>query len=184
MGKVMEEISDELAEFIRAQPLFFVATAPLSAQAHVNLSPKGLDTIRILSSKRVAYADMTGSGNETSAHLADNGRITLMFCSFDEHPGILRIYGKGQTILKTDSRWSQLASDFTDHLGLRQIILIDISRVATSCGFGVPQMQFLQERPTLEAWANKKGPDGLAAYHQEKNTRSIDGLITPLGQET
>jgi len=184
MGTVLEEISDELAKFIRAQPLFFVATAPLSINGHMNLSPKGLDTFRILSSKRVAYVDMTGSGNETSAHLAENGRITLMFCSFDEHPKILRIYGKGQTILKTDSRWPELASGFTDRVGLRQIIFIDITRVATSCGFGVPQMQFLQERPTLKAWADKKGPDGLAAYHQEKNSRSIDGLITPLGEES
>src|SRR5206468_4222687 len=112
MGKVMDEISGELAEFIRGQRMFFVATAPLSANGHVNLSPKGLDTFRILSPTRVAYADMTGSGNETSAHLAENRRITLMFCSFNERPRILRIYGTGRTILRGDASWMELAEEF------------------------------------------------------------------------
>src|SRR5437762_4534746 len=132
MGKVMDEISAELAEFIRAQRMFFVATAPLSRDGHVNLSPKGLDTFRILSCKRVAYADMTGSGNETSAHLAENARITLMFCAFDDKPTILRIYGHGRTILRRDAEWKDLAASFEEHISLRQMILIDITRVATS----------------------------------------------------
>src|SRR5881392_3859738 len=123
MGKVMEEISAELVEFIRAQRMFFVATAPLSRDGHVNLSPKGLDTFRILSPKRVLYADMTGSGNETSAHLAENARITLMFCSFDQSPKILRLYGRGRTILRSDPQWKDLAGAFEDHIGLRQLIL-------------------------------------------------------------
>src|SRR5256885_1548491 len=182
MGKVMEEISGELAEFIRAQRVFFVATAPLSQNGHVNLSPKGLDTFRILSPKRVAYADMTGSGNETSAHLAENARITLMFCGFEERPKILRIYGRGRTVLKADAEWADLGGEFEDRIGLRQIIVVDVTRVMTSCGFGVPMMKFLDERGMLEEWAQKKGEDGLEAYRREKNTRSIDGLIAPLGR--
>lgn len=180
MGKVMDEISQELAEFIRAQRVFFVATAPMMRDGHVNLSPKGLDTFRILSPKRVAYADMTGSGNETSAHLSENGRITLMFCGFDERPKILRLYGHGRTVLRTDRDWQDLAAPFEDHIGLRQIIVVDVTRVATSCGFGVPIMNFVDERGLLQEWATKKGKDGLTAYHREKNFRSIDGLIAPL----
>jgi len=181
MGKVLDEIPDDLAAFIRAQHVFFVATAPLARNGHVNLSPKGLDTFRILDPKRVAYADMTGSGNETSAHLAENSRTTLMFCSFDEHPKILRLYGRGCTVLPADPDWKDIAGPFHDRLGLRQTILIDITRVMTSCGFGVPRMQFTEERDLLDEWATKKGKAGLEAYRREKNIRSIDGLITPLG---
>jgi hypothetical protein len=180
MGKVIDEISQELADFIRAQRVFFVATAPLGREGHVNLSPKGLDTFRILSPRRVAYADMTGSGNETSAHLAENSRITLMFCGFDERPKILRLYGRGRTILRSDREWKDLASPFEDHIGLRQIIVVDVTRVATSCGFGVPIMNFVDERGLLQEWATKKGKDALSAYHREKNIRSIDGLTAPL----
>ena len=182
MGKVMDEISEELAEFIRGQRVFFVATAPLSAEGHVNLSPKGLDTFRILSPKRVAYADMTGSGNETSAHLAENGRITLMFCGFEERPKIVRIYGRGRTVLRGEAEWAELAAMFGEQIGLRQMIVIDVSRVMTSCGFGVPMMKFVDEREMLEEWAQKKGTERLEAYRWEKNVRSIDGLVTPLGK--
>ena len=182
MGKVLAEISTELADFIRAQHIFFVATAPLSQDGHINLSPKGLDTLRILSPKRVAYADMTGSGNETSAHLAENSRITLMFCSFDDPPKILRIYGRGRTILRDDADWAALAAGFEDRIGLRQMILIDVKRVMTSCGFGVPLLQFLQDRPLLDQWADKKGKQGLETYRREKNVRSIDGLPAPLAE--
>ena len=167
MGKVMDEISGELAEFIRGQRVFFVATAPLSADGHVNLSPKGLDTFRILSPKRVAYADMTGSGNETSAHVAENGRITLMFCGFDERPKILRIYGRGRTVLRDNREWEQLAGPFKNHISLRQMIVVDVTRVASSCGFGVPQMTFVDERGLLQEWAKKKGKEGLEAYRRE-----------------
>ena len=180
MGKVSNEISDDLAGFIRAQHLFFVATAPLSRDGHINLSPKGLDTFRILSPTRVAYADMTGSGNETSAHLAENGRITLMFCAFDDKPKILRLHGRGRTVLRDDPQWPTLAADFDNHIGLRQMILIDITRVMTSCGFGVPLMKFIDERGMLEEWARKKGPQGLETYRREKNLRSIDGLQAPI----
>jgi hypothetical protein len=180
MGKVMDEISGKLAEFIRAQRVFFVATAPVSDTGHVNLSPKGLDTFRILSPKRVAYADMTGSGNETSAHLAENGRITLMFCGFEERPRIVRIYGRGRTVLRGDGEWKELAAAFEDHVGLRQLIVVEVRRVGTSCGFGVPMMRFVDERGLLQEWAMKKGQEGLDAYRREKNVRSIDGLSTPL----
>jgi hypothetical protein len=123
---------------------------------------------------------MTGSGNETSAHLAENARITLMFCGFDEKPKILRLYGRGRTVLPSDPHWPTLAADFRDHVGLRQMIVIDITRVMTSCGFGVPVMNFVDQRDLLEEWASKKGKEGLAAYRREKNLRSIDGLPTPL----
>jgi hypothetical protein len=128
----------------------------------------------------VAYADMTGSGNETSAHLAENGRITLMFCGFEEKPKILRIYGLGRTVLKDDPDCANLAADFKDRIGFRQMIVVDVTRVMTSCGFGVPLMKFIDERGMLQEWARKKGKEGLAAYRREKNVRSIDGLITPL----
>jgi hypothetical protein len=184
MGKVMDEISQELAEFIRAQPVFFVATAPLSHRGHINLSPKGLDTFRILSPRRVAYADMTGSGNETSAHLAENGRITMIFCGFDDRPKILRIYGRGRTVLRGDAQWRELAAPFEQHVSLRQMIVVDVSRVATSCGFGVPLMTFIDERGMLREWAMKKGKDGLKSYRREKNLHSIDGLIAPIAAES
>ncbi len=183
MGNVMDEISQELADFIGAQRVFFVATAPLGREGHVNLSPKGLDTFRVLSPRQVAYADMTGSGNETSAHLAENGRITLMFCGFEERPKIVRIYGRGRTVLRGDADWTNLAAPFEESVGLRQIILVDVNRVASSCGFGVPMMKFVDERGLLQEWAMKKGKEGLEAYRREKNVRSIDGLSAPISRE-
>ena len=140
MAKVYTHISDELAAFIVAQPLFFVASAPLAAEGHVNLSPKGLDCLRILGSNRVAYLDLTGSGNETSAHLAENGRITLMFCAFSGAPSILRLYGRGTVALPDTSAWNDLRGLFPNHAGARQIIAVDVERVQTSCGFAVPLM--------------------------------------------
>src|SRR5258706_111461 len=133
--------------------------------------------------RQVAYADMTGSGNETYAHLAENGRITLMFCGFEERPKIVRIYGRGRTVLRGDADWTNLAAPFEESVGLRQIILVDVNRVASSCGFGVPMMKFVDERGLLQEWAAKKGKDGLEAYRREKNVRSIDGLILPLAPD-
>ncbi len=176
MGKVMEEISGEIVEFIRGQRVFFVATAPLGGGGHVNVSPKGLDCLRILGGKRVAYADLTGSGNETSAHVSENGRITLMFCGFEERPMIVRIYGRGRVVLRGEGEWGELAGLFPEHVGLRQIIVVEVSRVGTSCGFGVPVMKFVGERGLMEEWARKKGEEGLEEYRREKNGRSIDGL--------
>ena len=183
MGKVLERITEELRAFIEAQPLFFVGTAPLADDGHVNLSPKGLDCLRVLGNHRVAYLDLTGSGNETSAHLAQNGRITLMFCAFQGPPTILRLYGRGTTVLPGDAAWSELLPLFPDYPGVRQIITIDVHRVQTSCGFAVPRMEPVGDRDTLERWALNKGEARLAEYRQEKNARSIDGLPAPLAAQ-
>jgi hypothetical protein len=180
MAKVFDAITDELRAFICAQPLFFVATAPLTAAGHVNLSPKGLDCLRILSPHRAAYLDLTGSGNETSAHLHENGRITFMFCAFSGQPRILRLYGRGWTILPATAEWAQLRPLFPDHPGARQIIAAEITRVQTSCGFAVPLMEYTAQRDTLIRWAEVRDDSALDAYRQEKNRHSIDGLPTPL----
>ncbi len=182
MAKVFDHITEELQRFIAAQPLFFVATAPLSATGHVNLSPKGLDSFRVLSSKQVAYLDLTGSGNETSAHLLENGRITFMFCAFQGAPMILRLYGQGRVVLPTSDDWQGLFSQFLPIPGTRQIIVAEINRVQTSCGNGVPLMEFAEQRQIMVDWAIKKGEDGLRAYHREKNCVSVDGLPTPLAK--
>lgn len=181
MAKVFDCITDELQRFIAKQHMFFVATAPLSATGHVNLSPKGLDSFRILSPNRVAYLDFTGSGNETSAHLHENGRITLMFCAFQGAPLILRLYGQGQTILPHSTEWNSLIERFSVMPGARQLVVADIDRVQTSCGSGVPLYDYQAQRQVMLQWAEKKGPDGLQKYHQQKNQVSIDGLPTPLG---
>lgn len=180
MGKVYSKLNDELTTFIYQQPLFFVATAPLSETNHVNLSPKGMDSFRVLSPTQVAYLDLNGSGNETSAHLYENGRVTFMFCSFGDRPLILRLYGRGYTVLPTDPAWPTLIGQFSLASPARQIICADLSRVSTSCGFGVPRMELVSERDTLVRWAEQKGPVKLQAYQQEYNTHSIDGLPTPL----
>ena len=180
MAKVFDSITEELQKFIEKQQMFFVGTAPLSPQGHVNISPKGLESFCILSPNRVAYLDLTGSGNETSAHLLENSRITFMFCAFQEPPCILRLYGQGRTILPNDPEWNNLSYLFDDFPGTRQIIIADIDRVQTSCGFSVPLYEFQGQRETLIKWANKKGEQGIREYHQRKNLTSIDGLSTPL----
>jgi hypothetical protein len=182
MAKIYDEITPELQTFIRAQPMFFVATAPLAHEGHVNLSPKGYDSLRVLSSQQVAYLDLTGSGNETSAHLAENGRITFMFCAFSGAPQILRLYGRGKTILPGMSRWDELVGLFPTYPGTRQIIVATIHLVQTSCGFAVPRMEFQQERDTLIRWAEAQGEDGLMTYRSGKNVESLDGMPTPLAQ--
>ena len=176
MGKSFSEISDDLRAFIEAQPMFFVATAPLTRSGHVNVSPKGLDTFRVLAPRRVAYLDLTGSGNETAAHLVENGRITFMFCAFHGPPRIVRLYGTGSLVRPEDARWPELRAGFPEYPGVRQIIVADLTRVQTSCGFGVPLVAEGQQRPTLIRWAEAKGADGLERYRREKNARSIDGL--------
>ena len=181
MARVYDMIDATHREFIERQPLFFVATAPLDSSGHVNLSPKGYDTLRVLSSHRIAYLDLTGSGNETSAHLAENGRITFMFCAFSGPPQILRLYGRGRTILPGTDEWNELASLFPDRPGARQIIAADIDRVQTSCGYAVPLMTFGSERETFRKWAEGIGEERLAEARREKNAESIDGLPTPLG---
>lgn len=182
MAKVFESITDELQKFMAAQHLFFVATAPLSAEGHVNLSPKGLDSLRLLSPHQVAYVDLTGSGNETSAHLLENGRITLMFCAFAGKPLILRLYGQGRVVLPTDQEWRDLAALFPAIPGTRQMIVVDVDRVQTSCGSGVPLYEHVAQRQVIIDWAEKKGESGLQEYLRQKNRVSVDGLPTPLGE--
>ncbi|AHJ30010.1 pyridoxamine 5'-phosphate oxidase family protein [Nodularia spumigena CS-584] len=180
MAKVFDCITEELQNFIASQHIFFVGSAPLSATGHVNLSPKGLESFRILSAHQVAYLDFTGSGNETSAHLQENGRITFMFCAFEEPPRILRLYGQGYTILPSSPDWNNLYSLFPQIPGTRQIIVADIERVQSSCGFAVPLYEYQSQRQTLINWASKKGEPGIQEYQQQKNIISIDGLPTPL----
>ncbi|MDH3206065.1 MAG: pyridoxamine 5'-phosphate oxidase family protein [Gemmatimonadota bacterium] len=176
MGDVLPELTDRLRDFIGSQSVFFVASAPLAADGHVNLSPKGLDTFRILDDKRVAYLDLTGSGNETSAHMSDNGRITLMFCAFDGPPTILRLFGRGRVVLPDTPEWEELIPSFEEMLGARQLIVAEIHRIQKSCGYAVPRLGGAEERDQLTRWAEAKGEDGLHAYRLEKNTRSIDGI--------
>ena len=184
MAKIHDSITPAIAEFIGRQHLFFVGSAPLSAEGHVNLSPKGMDCLRILSPTRVAYMDVIGSGNETSAHLLENGRITLMFCAFDGAPNILRLYGTGHTVLRDHSEWAELSPHFSVYASTRHFIVADISRVQTSCGFGVPLYEYQGERDQHFRWAASKDTDGLAAYQAEKNMVSIDGLPTALCAQT
>ena len=181
MGKTHDSITDELSDFIRRQHVFFVASAPLGADGHVNVSPKGLDCLRVLGPMTVAYADLTGSGNETSAHVRENGRITLMFCAFDGKPMILRLYGTGRVILPEAGEWSDLAPHFPSFPGMRQIVVIDVNRVQTSCGFAVPLMEFAGDRDVLLNWAATQGEEKLVEYRAQKNILSIDGIETPLG---
>lgn len=180
MAKVLPEIDSELACWITAQPLFFVASAPLSGEGHVNLSPRGLDSLRVLGPHEVAFYDLTGSGNETAAHLAENGRITLMFCAFAGAPRILRLFGKGEVVRPADPGWEALSCHFTGGLPpARQIIHIAVSRVQSSCGYGVPLMTLQKQRDDLITWCDKKGAEGLSDYQRRNNARSIDGLAAP-----
>lgn len=184
MAKVLDHITDELQKFIAAQQIFFVATAPLSATGHINLSPKGLDSFRILSPHQVAYLDLTGSGNETSAHLQENGRITFMFCALQGKPLILRLFGQGRTILPNSPDWNTVSPLFSSLPGTRQIFVAEIDRVQTSCGTGVPLFEYQQQREELVQWAAQKGEAGIQTYQQQKNRVSIDGLATPLASES
>jgi pyridoxamine 5'-phosphate oxidase-like protein len=180
MAKFFDSILDHHREFIEKQKMFFVASAPLSASGHVNVSPKGIDSFKVFSPNKVAYMDIVGSGNETSAHVRENGRITIMFCAFDGPPNIMRLYGEGYTVLPGDAEWDELAGHFTLQLATRQIIVADINKVQTSCGFSVPLYEYTGERDHAEKWASNKGAEGLELYKREKNLFSIDGLPTAL----
>ena len=176
MGKLYEEISQELAEWIQAQHLFFITTAPNDPDGHINCSPKGLDTFRILGPHRVAYLDLTGSGAETIAHVRENGRITVMFCAMNGPPKIVRLYGKAEIILPSSDAWNETSKLFPTLISIRSIIQIDLTRIYDSCGYGVPKYEYTGERPTLEKSAEKKGVAGMVQYRQTKNRRSIDDL--------
>ncbi|KIU14193.1 pyridoxamine 5'-phosphate oxidase family protein [Mycolicibacterium llatzerense] len=178
MAKQFPEITDRFSTFIAAQSMYFVATA--ASDGRVNLSPKGLDSLRVLGPNRVAWLNLTGSGNETSAHLLDNPRMTLMFCSFDREPLILRLYGTAREVQPEDPDWDELYREFPPHISARQIYDMTVDLVQTSCGFGVPLMSVESERVLLDTWAEKKGPEGVAEYWQQKNLSSIDGMPTKL----
>lgn len=181
MGKFYDSIKSSHQEFIRKQHIFFVATAPLSSDGRINLSPKGLDCFRVLGDNKVAYMDLISSGNETSAHTLENGRITFMFCSFDETPTILRLYGRGFTVLRNSPDWKFYAPHFTIYPSTRQIIVADIYLVQTSCGFGVPTFEYTGERSIHFEWAERKGAEGLEEYVQQNNLKSLDDLPTDIG---
>ncbi|MGA8621213.1 MAG: pyridoxamine 5'-phosphate oxidase family protein [Candidatus Sulfotelmatobacter sp.] len=176
MGKVRTEIDEAARKFIEAQHVFFVASAPLDASRHVNVSPKGLDTFRILGPTAVAYLDFNGSGVETIAHLKENGRIVLMFCAFQGPPDIFRVYGHGRVVEAHEAEFASLADHFRACENARSIIVVEVTRVVDSCGYGVPLFKYEGERTQLQAWARKRGAEGLKEYRAEKNRKSIDGL--------
>jgi Pyridoxamine 5'-phosphate oxidase len=175
MAEFTETLTDKHVEMIGKQPVFFTATA--AAEGRINLSPKGYDAFRVLSSRRVAYLDLGGSGNETHAHLSVDGRITIMFCNFDRPALILRIYGSGRAVLPQDDEWEGLAAHFALLPGTRQIFVIDVDSVQTSCGWGVPYMAFERERDTLQKAHAQIEPDAWVVRAKGR-TKSIDGIET------
>ncbi|MDR1999002.1 MAG: pyridoxamine 5'-phosphate oxidase family protein [Frankiaceae bacterium] len=176
---VLDAIDAELAAWLEDQPVFFVATAPSGASGHVNVSPKGQrGTFAVLGPLRVGYLDFTGSGTETIAHLRDNGRITLMFVAFDGRPNIVRLYGCGRHVRPGEAEFDGLRARFPrrESLGQRAVIVAELDRVQTSCGYGGPLMSYLGDRDVMDAWSRRKGEEGLIAYRAEANAASIDGL--------
>lgn len=176
MGRSYDSIPDHLAEWMSAQPIWFVATAPLDGDGHVNVSPKGCDGFCVLDTTTVAYLDLTGSGAETIAHVRENQRLTIMFCSFGDKANIVRLYGSGEAVLPGHADFDALMARFSHHPGTRAVIRLAVDRVTTSCGYNVPVMELVGARRVLDQWSERKGPDGLAAYRVEHNATSIDGL--------
>ncbi|KQM82670.1 pyridoxamine 5'-phosphate oxidase family protein [Agromyces sp. Leaf222] len=176
MGKRFDSIDEKLRSWIEAQPMWFVATAPLSAEGHVNLSPRGHDTFSVLDEHRVAWVDYTGSGVETISHIRENGRVCLMFNSFDSRPRIVRLHGTGSVALLGDPAFDEVVALHPEHQSTRAVIIVDVTRISDSCGWGVPVMEMTGERDLLRLQAEKKGVDGMAEYRVEKNSMSIDGL--------
>ncbi len=176
MGKLWDRLDESLIEFIGRQHMFFVGTAPTLTEGHLNLSPKGLDTFRVLGPDSVAYLDLTGSGIETVAHLRENGRITIMFCAFEGRPNILRLYGRGRVVEPGDADWTELVGLFPEMPGIRSVIVVRLERVADSCGYAVPLYEYKGERSQLISYAQNKGPEGMAQYRSQKNLASMDGL--------
>jgi len=173
---IYEQIDARLAKTIQEQHVFFVATAPLDSRGNLNLSPKGLDSFRILGPRVVAYLDVIGSGVETIAHLKENGRIVIMFCKFQGSPNIFRLHGVGRVVEPNAPEFPELVGKFPPYETRRAIIVVNVTRISHSCGYGVPLMQYEGERTQHFAWAAKKGAKGLKLYKQEKNRSSIDGL--------
>jgi len=179
MGKRFPEIEDKQIQFIKAQHMFFVGSA--TADSRINVSPKGMDSLRVLDKNRVVWLNVTGSGNETAAHMQNDSRMTIMFCAFEGNPKILRLYGSAKTIQVGDAGWDDLYGLFEPLPGARQIFDMHVDLVQTSCGFGVPFFDFVADRDTLNDWANKKGNAGIQTYWQERNSTSLDGapIIIP-----
>lgn len=174
MAAFYDTIEPKLVQFIERQQMFFVASA--AAGGRVNVSPKGLDTFRVLGPNRVAWLNGTGSGNETAAHTALENRITVMFCAFEGKPWILRLYGQARTVQPGDADWDELSGLFPPLLGARQVFDVAVHECQTSCGFGVPLYDYVGQRDLMHSWADRRGTDGLARYQREKNARSIDGF--------
>lgn len=169
-------LDQKLTEWIGEQHVYFVATAPIGPGGHVNVSPKGYDSFRVLGPTTVAYLDLTGSGVETIAHIRQNGRVTIMFCAFEGPPRVLRLYGSGEVIRPDDPGSDELLRLFPGHGGVRAVIRVNLERISTTCGYGVPFMEFDEERKTLRQWSDRKGPEGIRKYHLEENSYSVDGL--------
>jgi predicted pyridoxine 5'-phosphate oxidase superfamily flavin-nucleotide-binding protein len=176
VGRELDEITPELQAFLEAQPMFFVATAPASTDEHVNVSPKGYDSFRVLGPHEVAYLDLTGSGIETISHLRENARITLMFCAFQGKPDIVRLQGRGRFVKDGEPGSEELFARFPDLPGSRAVIVVDVARIATSCGYGVPLMEHQGPRTRLLEWADARGEEGLEEYRANRNATSISGL--------
>src|SRR5665213_4302928 len=179
MGKTFELVDDQLASWLVDQPVFFVATAPLSADGFLNCSPKGnRNEFAVVGPRRVAYLDQTGSGVETIAHLKDNGRIVVMFCAFEGPPRIVRLHGTGMALSKDSPGFDTLAAAFPGAMsvGVRSVIVVEVERISDSCGYGVPLMSFDEHRPTMDQWCSRKGEVGIRDYWSEKNRESIDHL--------
>lgn len=178
MAKLYDHLPEKLAAFIKAQKIFFTGTA--ATQGRVNVSPKGTDSLRVLNDKQILWLNLTGSGNETAAHLKEINRITLMFCAFDGDPLILRVYGKAKTVHRQDAEWDEYYGHFPSNNGARNIFLVEVESVQTSCGFAVPLMDYQEDRTILTDWSAKKTDDQMKYYWEEKNVTSIDGLPTGL----
>ena|ERR671917_275389 len=178
MGKVLDALDAPLTRFVTRQPMFFVATAPAGGDGHVNVSPKGgQGSFAVIDPTTVAYLDITGSGVETIAHLRDDGRITVLFCAFEGKPLLVRLYGRGEPVLPDHEDFAELRALFpADVPAVRSVIRVRLDRIATSCGYGVPLMTYEDDRTMLREWAERRGPDGVAAYRAARNGHSIDGL--------
>lgn len=176
MGKEYDEIDDHLAAWIGRQHMFFVATAPLDAGGHVNCSPKGLDTLRVLGPRQLAYADLGGSGIETVAHIRENERITIMLCAFEGPPKIFRFYGRGRAVEPGDRAFDGLVARFPEQPTVRNVVLVEVERIMDSCGYGVPEYEFRRHRDSLINWVNSKSEEDIVRYRRDNNAESLDGL--------
>jgi hypothetical protein len=182
MAERFEQLDDKHIQFIQDQHLYFVGTA--GVEGFVNVSPKGMDSFRVVNHSRVAWLNLTGSGNETAAHVLENGRMTVMFCSFDKQPLIMRLYGKATVVHPREDGWGELAQLFPEYVGARQIFDLELELVQTSCGYAVPYYELKGERPTLAKWADSRGTAGIEEYWHKKNTRSLNDKDTGIFEGT